>query len=84
MARFKKEELTDLINRSLNETLSRTILTTGTSLLVLFALFYFGGGVIRGFAFTLIVGLSIGTYSSIFIASPIVELWETRKNRSAG
>ena len=83
MARFKKAELSELINRSINETLSRTILTTGTSLLVLFALFVFGGGVIRGFAFTLIVGLTIGTYSSIFIASPVVEIWESRQRTKA-
>jgi len=71
----KKTPLAQVINASINQTLSRTILTTGTTLLVLFALFYFGGGVIHGFAFTLIVGLLIGTYSSIFIASPIVEMW---------
>jgi preprotein translocase subunit SecF len=71
----KKAPLAKVINASINQTLSRTILTTGTTLLVLFALFYFGGGVIHGFAFTLIVGLLIGTYSSIFIASPIVEAW---------
>ncbi len=84
MARFKKADLGELVNRSINETLSRTILTTGTSLLVLFALFIFGGGVIRGFAFTLIVGLTIGTYSSIFIASPVVEFWESRTTRNEG
>ena len=71
----KRYEFGSLINNSLNETLSRTLLTTGTTLLVLFALFVFGGGVIHGFAFTLIVGLTTGTYSSLFIASPIVELW---------
>ncbi len=76
----KRVELADVINRSINETLSRTILTTGTTLMVLLALFFFGGGVIHGFAFTLIVGLTIGTYSSIFIASPIVELWARPQN----
>jgi preprotein translocase subunit SecF len=74
----KKTPLSQVINGSINQTLSRTILTTGTTLLVLFSLFYFGGGVIHGFAFTLIVGLLIGTYSSIFIASPIVEMWSAR------
>lgn len=78
MGRFRKDELGPLINRSINETLSRTVLTTGTSLMVLMALFYFGGGVIHGFAFTLIIGLTAGTYSSIFIASPIVEMWGER------
>jgi preprotein translocase subunit SecF len=71
-----KEDLSHLINRSLNETLSRTVLTGGTTLFVLIVLFVMGGGVIHAFAFTLIVGLLIGTYSSIFIASPIVEMWK--------
>lgn len=75
MRQAKKRDLVDLINRSINETLSRTILTTGTSLMVLFALFFVGGGVIHAFAFTLIVGLTAGTYSSVFIASPVVEYW---------
>ncbi|RMD85680.1 MAG: protein translocase subunit SecF [Candidatus Dadabacteria bacterium] len=79
MRRLRKMELATLINRSINETLSRTLLTTLTTLLVLFSLFFFGGGVIHGFAFTLIVGLVTGTYSSIFIASPIVEMWERRR-----
>ncbi len=79
MRRFRAEDLAALINRSVNETLSRTLVTTLTTLLVLLALFFFGGGVIRGFAFTLIVGLTVGTYSSIFIASPIVEHWGNRE-----
>lgn len=68
----RREPLEKIINRSINETLSRTILTTGTAVLVLLALFFLGGKVINGFAFTLLVGFIIGTYSSIFIASPIV------------
>ncbi len=76
MHHSQKEEIGHLINRSLNETLSRTVLTGGTTLLVLVVLFFLGGGVIHGFAFTLIVGILIGTYSSIFIASPIVEMWK--------
>jgi preprotein translocase subunit SecF len=79
---LKKTGLAKLINSSINETLSRTLLTTGTSLMVLFALFFFGGGVIHGFAFTLIVGLTAGTYSSIFIASPVVEMWDSRKGKA--
>lgn len=74
---LRKTDTATLINRSINETLSRTLLTTGTSLMVLFALFFFGGGVIHGFAFTLIVGLTAGTYSSVFIAAPIVEMWSS-------
>jgi preprotein translocase subunit SecF len=79
MHRDQKAELAGLINFSINETLSRTLLTTGTSLLVLFVLFFVGGGVIHSFAFTLIVGLTAGTYSSVFIASPVVELWGAGK-----
>jgi preprotein translocase subunit SecF len=75
----KNSDLAETINRSINETLSRTLLTTGTSLMVLFSLFFVGGGVIHGFALTLIVGLTAGTYSSIFIASPVVEMWSGRK-----
>lgn len=74
--RYQKEGLRTLINRSINETLSRTILTSSTTLMVCAALFVFGGGVIHGFAFTLLVGIVTGTYSSIFIASPIVEMWK--------
>ena len=60
------------VNLSINETLSRTVLTTGTALMVVLALFVLGGRVIHGFAFTLLVGLSVGTYSSIFVAIPLV------------
>jgi len=61
-----------LINRSVNQTLSRTILTSGTTLLVVVFLFFFGGGVIHDFALALLVGIGVGTYSSIFVASPIL------------
>lgn len=70
----RRDPLEKIINTSINETLSRTILTTGTALLVLLALFFLGGKVINGFAFALLVGFTVGTYSTIFIASPIV-LW---------
>jgi preprotein translocase subunit SecF len=79
----KKRSLAEVINSSINQTLSRTLLTTGTTLMVLFALFFFGGGVIHGFSFTLIVGLTIGTYSSIFIASPVVEMWADGRKEAA-
>ena len=68
----------DVVNRSINETLSRTILTTGTTMLVVTALFLLGGNVIHGFAFTLLVGFVVGTYSSIYIASSIVLFFEER------
>lgn len=64
-----------VVNLSINETLSRTILTSGTTLLVVAALFIFGGGVIHNFAFALLVGILVGTYSSIFVASPVLIFW---------
>ncbi|MDX1418922.1 MAG: protein translocase subunit SecF [Rubricoccaceae bacterium] len=69
---FKTERFDKVMNRSINATLSRTILTSGTTLLVVFVLFLFGGEVLKGFAFALLVGVAIGTYSSIFVASPVV------------
>ncbi|GAB6272270.1 preprotein translocase subunit SecF [Smithella sp. F21] len=71
-----KRRLGEIINSSVNETLSRTILTAFTVFLVLVALFFLGGPVIHDFAFALLVGIFVGTYSSIFIASPIVLLFE--------
>ena len=71
MRKNRREPLVSVMNRSINETLSRTILTAGTVLLVLLALFFLGGEIIHGFAFTLLVGVIVGTYSSIYIAGPI-------------
>jgi preprotein translocase subunit SecF len=76
-----KEEFPIIINSSINETLSRTILTSGTTLLVVLALFLFGGGVIHNFAFALLVGIGVGTYSSVFVASPVLLLWDDIKKR---
>lgn len=70
--KYPRLSLAARVNQSINETLSRTVLTSGTALLVVLALFSVGGRVIHGFAFTLLVGLSVGTYSSIFIAIPLV------------
>ncbi len=67
--RYRKRSPVEVVNTSINETLSRTLMTSTTTLLVLFALFYFGGEIIHGFAFTLITGVLIGTYSSIYVAS---------------
>ena len=67
--RYRKRQPIEVVNTSINETLSRTLMTSTTTLLVLMALFYFGGEIIHGFAFTLIVGVIVGTYSSIYIAS---------------
>ncbi len=69
---FKTETYEKLVNRSINNTLSRTVVTSGTTLLVVVVLFIFGGEVLRGFAFGLILGVTIGTYSSVFVASPVV------------
>ena len=74
-----KSKLSDVINVSINETLSRTILTSFTVFLVLIALFFLGGPVIHDFSFALLVGIVVGTYSSIFIASPIVLFFENMK-----
>jgi preprotein translocase subunit SecF len=70
--RTPKDKLSDVINTSINQTLSRTILTSGTTLLVVLCLFFLGGEVIHDFSFALLVGVIVGTYSSIYIASPIL------------
>jgi preprotein translocase subunit SecF len=72
LRKFKKMDLTELLNLSINETLSRTILTGCTALAVLLALYIFGGEVIRNFNFAMLFGVIIGTYSSIFIAAPLL------------
>jgi len=78
MRRKGKTLLKDIINTSINQTLSRTILTSGTTLLVVVALFFLGGEIIHDFSFALMVGVLIGTYSSIFIASAFLVYWESR------
>lgn len=72
LRKFKKMELNELLNLSINETLSRTILTGVTAIVVLVALYIFGGEVIRNFNFAMLLGVLIGTYSSIFIAAPLL------------
>jgi preprotein translocase subunit SecF len=78
LRKIKRETLESIINLSINETLSRTILTTSTALMVLASLYFLGGNVIKPFAFSLLVGFISGVYSTIFIASPIILLWEKR------
>lgn len=78
----KREEFSKLVDHSINQTLSRTILTSGLTFLAVLSLFLFGGEVIHGFAFALVVGVIIGTYSSIFIASPIVVYFYQRFAKS--
>jgi preprotein translocase subunit SecF len=69
-----------IVNKSLNETISRTVITSLTTLIVVTILFFLGGEVLRSFAFALIVGILIGTYSSLFVASPIVVEWQLKKS----
>ncbi|MCK4621925.1 MAG: protein translocase subunit SecF [Desulfuromonadales bacterium] len=79
LGKHNKQSFSYIVNRSVNETLSRTLLTSGTTLLVVIALFILGGGVIHNFAFAMLVGVLVGTYSSIFVASPVLIYWEQRK-----
>ena len=81
-----KTAIQDIINQALNQTLSRTIITSGTVFLATLSLFIFGGGVINDFAFTFLIGIIMGTYSSIYIASVIVLWWHKgqRPNIGAG
>ena len=78
LRKFKKLELLDLFNKSINNTLSRTVMTSITTLLALISLFIFGGEVIKPFALTMIIGVLIGTYSSIFIAVPTLLVFKFR------
>ena len=79
---MRREKLSDIVNRSINQTLSRTILTAGLTFLTVLALFLFGGEVLHGFSFALVIGILIGTYSSIAIAAPILVAYQDwRGNR---
>ena len=74
LRKYKKMPFVDLINAALNSTLARTIITGTSTLIALLALYIFGGEVIRGFTFTMIFGVLVGTYSSLFIAAPVLIL----------
>jgi preprotein translocase subunit SecF len=79
---MRREKLSDIVNRSINQTLSRTILTAGLTFLTVLALYLFGGEVLHGFSFALVIGILIGTYSSIAIAAPILVAYQDwRANR---
>jgi preprotein translocase subunit SecF len=78
LGRFRNRPMEEVMNTSVNETLSRTILTSGTTMVVVIALFILGGAVIHDFAFAMLVGIIAGTYSSIYVASPFLLLWEGR------
>jgi preprotein translocase subunit SecF len=81
LRKIKRESLEGIVNLSINECLSRTILTTGTALMVLTALYTLGGAVIRPFGFALLVGFVSGVYSTIFIASPVILMWDQGRKR---
>ena len=75
----RKEGLAKLLNDSLNQTLTRTIISNGTTFLAVLGLYLFGGEVLRGFGFTMVVGIVVGTYSTLFIAVPLVNWWSSRR-----
>ena len=83
LRRARSRPLTEVMNLSLNQTLSRTVLTSGTTLLVVGSLLIAGGDVLRGFAFIITIGVVVGTYSSIYVASPFALLWEQFFGREA-
>ena len=73
LLKYNKISISDIANLSINETLARTIITSVTTLLALFSIYILGGEILRGFSFAMILGVVIGTYSSIFVASPILK-----------
>ena len=82
---LRREKLADIVNRSINQTLSRTVLTSGLTFLTVLSLYLFGGEVLRGFSFALVIGILIGTYSSIAVAAPMLvayQDWRTRRASS--
>ena len=86
LAVSRRESLHDLVNRSINQTLSRTVISSGLTFLTVMALYLFGGEVLHGFSFALVVGILIGTYSSIAVASPMLvayQEWRTKRGKAA-
>lgn len=79
---YKNEDIETVMNKSVNATLSRTLITSGTVFLTVFVIFFFGGEVLRGFSFTFMVGIITGTYSSIFVASAVVVDWKHKLDKS--
>lgn len=77
----KPADYTAIFNKSLNQTLSRTVITSGTTLVVVLVLFVFAGPAIRGFTFAILLGIIVGTYSSLFIAAPVVLDWQLKTRR---
>jgi preprotein translocase subunit SecF len=79
MRAMRRDNLTHIVNVAVNQTLARTVITAGTTLLSVIALYLFGGEVLEGFAFTMLVGIISGTYSTVFIAAAIAILWQGRR-----
>jgi preprotein translocase subunit SecF len=79
---LRKDSLTEIVNKSINQTLSRTVLTSGLTFLTVLALFAFGGEVLHGFSLALVIGIIIGTYSSIFIAAPMLVAYQQWRGKS--
>ena len=73
LKKYSKISISDISNQSTNETLSRTLITSVTTLLALFSIYFFGGEILKGFSFAMIIGVIVGTYSSIFVAAPILK-----------
>ncbi|MBZ5631439.1 MAG: protein translocase subunit SecF, partial [Acidobacteriia bacterium] len=83
---LRRESLAEIVDRSINQTLSRTVLTSGLTFLTVVSLYLFGGEVLHGFSLALVIGIVIGTYSSIFIASPMLvayQDWRLRRARGS-
>src|SRR6266700_758051 len=81
---MRRESLAEIVNRSINQTLSRTILTSGLTFLTVLSLYLFGGEVLHGFSFALVVGIVIGTYSSIAVAAPMLVAWQEWRSARSG
>src|SRR5256886_2488930 len=81
---MRRETLSEIVNRSINQTLSRTVLTSGLTFLTVLSLYLFGGEVLRGFSFALVIGILIGTYSSIAVAAPMLVAYQDWRARKTG
>ena len=81
---LRKDTLADIVNKSINQTLSRTVLTSGLTFLTVLSLYLFGGEVLHGFSLALVIGIMIGTYSSIFIAAPMLVAYQQWRERKTG
>src|SRR6185437_4729245 len=80
---MRREGLAEIVNRSINQTLSRTILTSGLTFLTVLSLYLFGGEVLNGFSFALVIGILIGTYSSIAVAAPMLVAYQDWRSKKA-